>query len=160
MTGRTIKGFTLIEIVIALAAIGVLAAIVFVAINPAEKIRLAHDSRRGSEASSVLEAVYKYSVDHGGQYPLHLSTTETPQVIGTRTSGCDTGCAAAGLTTPICADLGQDLVDNYIESMPIDPSGGDFDATFTGYYVEFSENNKIKIGACNPEETPVIKAKR
>jgi len=76
------KGFTLVELLIVIAIIGVLAVVVLVAINPAEKLRQARDSGRKSDISQIATALEAY---YTGRSP-----SEYP-------SG--NGCGTGGLTT-------------------------------------------------------------
>lgn len=51
------KGFTLIELLVVIAIIGVLAAVVLLAINPAELLRRSRDSTRLSDMSTLRKAI-------------------------------------------------------------------------------------------------------
>lgn len=75
MTG--LKGFTLIEILIVIAVLGVLAGAVVVAINPVEQVARAKDSQRKTAVSSLYKAVQSRLVLQGqGAY---ANPTENPQ---------------------------------------------------------------------------------
>ncbi|HKZ34561.1 MAG TPA: type II secretion system protein [Patescibacteria group bacterium] len=70
---QTKKGFTLIELLVVIAIIGVLAAVVLVAINPAERLAQARDSGRKSDVGQIataLEAYFTTSTD--AEYPAIL----------------------------------------------------------------------------------------
>lgn len=57
-----IKGFTLVELLIVIALLGVLAAAVLAAINPLEQANRARDTRMRSDASQLLAAIDRYFV--------------------------------------------------------------------------------------------------
>lgn len=149
----------MIEIAITFGILAIVFVIALVAIDPATRFKSARDSRRLNEAETILNAIYLYIFDSRGLLPPGLAATDTAQVIGTGTSGCDSGCAAAGLTTVSCADLEQVLA-GQIGKMPVDPSGDPFSEAFTGYYVQRLSGTKVEVGSCNPEEEPFIVATR
>ena len=57
-----LKGFTLVELLIVIALLGVLAAAVLAAINPLEQANRARDTRMRSDASQLLAATDRYFV--------------------------------------------------------------------------------------------------
>lgn len=57
-----IKGFTLVELLIVIALLGVLAAAVLAAINPLEQANRARDTRMRSDASQLLASIDRYFV--------------------------------------------------------------------------------------------------
>jgi prepilin-type N-terminal cleavage/methylation domain-containing protein len=70
------KAFTLIELLIVVAILGILSAAVLVAIDPAAKIGLAKDANIKSDMSSISNAMQAYytttSLDGTGSYPLTM----------------------------------------------------------------------------------------
>ena len=65
------KGFTLIELLVVIAIIGVLAAVVLVAINPAERLAQARDSGRKNDIGQLATAL-EASFTTNAQYPTNL----------------------------------------------------------------------------------------
>lgn len=67
---KFLKGFTLIELLIVIAILGILAAAVLVAVNPAKRSAQARDAGRKNDIGSVATALQAYFTTPGqGQYP-------------------------------------------------------------------------------------------
>src|SRR5680860_1745799 len=71
------KGFTLIEILLSVAIIAILSGIVIVAINPFKQLADARNTQRRADATTILNAVYQYTVDNSGSLPSTITTTPT-----------------------------------------------------------------------------------
>jgi len=172
------KGFTLIELLIVIGIIGILAAIILVAVDPAKRLKQSRNARRFAETNAILNAILNYSVDYKGKLPAALTATSSDLVllIGTTatttltTTVCPNQLTGAGTATGY-VNLQADtaLVDQYISEMPVDPRGTNdvdtYSSAITGYYVKRSANGRVEVGACNPESednvtTPQIKIKR
>jgi prepilin-type N-terminal cleavage/methylation domain-containing protein len=67
-------GFTLIELLIVIAILGVLAAGVVVAINPAKRLGDARNAQRKTDLGQMAQAIEAYAVLHSGQYPTTSGT--------------------------------------------------------------------------------------
>jgi len=65
------NAFTLIELLVVIAIIGVLAAVVLVAINPAKRMAQARDSGRKSDIGQIATALQAYYTTFGS-YPSAL----------------------------------------------------------------------------------------
>jgi prepilin-type N-terminal cleavage/methylation domain-containing protein len=147
------EGFTLIELIIVIAIIAILAAAIFVAVDPARRLHEARNARRASDVSTILDAIKTYQVDNDGE---HYSEVENAvedkyHLISRNVIICETTCPAVqdsieGSTD--CVDL-RDMGSNYLSAVPIDPQSGEGD--FTDYYLIKDTNGAITIGACNPE---------
>ena len=105
MTKKKNKGFTLLEILLVIAAIGILAAIVLVAINPNRQIEAARQAKRRTDINTITKAIQQYSIDNNGQYPEGIETGAKPI--------CQTGNTPTG-----CIDLSTFLVPTYIAAIP------------------------------------------
>lgn len=144
------KGFTLIELLIVIAIIAVLAAVVIVALNPAQRFADARDARRQSDLENVAAALKTYQVDNDGAYPATVTALTAGQysVIGTDATGCNTGCTAQ-TTQAACVDLTALVTGGYLGSIPMDPTGGT--AAKTDYYLSRSSTGTVTAGACDPD---------
>jgi type IV pilus assembly protein PilA len=153
------KGFTLIELLIVIVIISILAAIIFVAIDPATRFGDARNARRRSEVVSILNAVLRYQVDNNGALPTGLDAVPaSSQVLGTAVTGCDSGCTNGGTTLAACLNMTASLVDAHLAAIPVDPNTGT--ATNTGYYINRTTNGRILVGACTPENGATISVTR
>lgn len=152
------QGFTLLEILLVVAAIAILAGIVILAINPGKQLGDTRNSQRRSDVNAILNAVYQYSIDNDGNFPSGLDSIATSsQVLGTATTGCDTTCGAT-TTVASCLDLSSALVPTYIVGIPTDPKSGS--AANTDYYINRGADGRITVGACDPEQGATISVTR
>jgi len=152
------QGFTLLEILLVVAAIGILAGIVIVALNPTKQLGETRNAQRSSDVNAIMNAVYQYSIDHSGSMPAGLDAVAgSSQVLGTDGSGCNTTCGAV-TTVAACVDLSGDLVPTYIVDIPTDPSTGT--GSNTDYYINKSGNGRLAVGACDPEQGATISISR
>jgi type IV pilus assembly protein PilA len=71
------KGFTLIEILVVLGIIAILAAIVIVAVNPAENFQKATAATRSAGANSIVNTIGQFIVGTNGTIPTNIPTTLT-----------------------------------------------------------------------------------
>jgi prepilin-type N-terminal cleavage/methylation domain-containing protein len=69
------KGFTMIELLIVIAVIGILAVAVLAAINPIEQINRGHDTGSVSDAEQLIGAIDRYYTAHG-YYPWMIGETD------------------------------------------------------------------------------------
>jgi len=75
---KFLGGFTLIELLIVIAILGILAAAVLVAINPAKRTKQAQDAKRKNDIGALATEVQGYYTTPGsGIYPTSLEVLTT-----------------------------------------------------------------------------------
>lgn len=149
-------GFTLIEILLVVAAIVILAGIVIVAVNPGRQLGQTRNAERQSEINTILTAVNDYTIQENG----------VPSAINQSSS-----CPASGATDSEIAktdatstsgyvDLSV-LTDNetYLPQIPVDPQATS-SGSGTGYHVVKSANDRVTVCAPLAEQGETIEATR
>ena len=108
-----IKGFTLIELLIVIAILGLLAAGVLVAINPAKRTASARDAQRKTDVGQIAQSLVEYYVFHG-QYPDDVNCDSS---IGSGFS-----CPASGSNWSSTSDIYEALIgEQILTALPTDP---------------------------------------
>jgi hypothetical protein len=152
------KGFTKTEVLIIIVLLGILGTIIWVAVDPFERLSQERDNIRRSESVAVLNSVLKYKTVNDGELPQGIDfDANSAQVLGTAGVGCDFTCGAIR-TTASCVDLQSDLVDLYLEEIPSDPKFGDKENS--DYYINRTTTGSIVVGACDPELSRTISVTR
>lgn len=155
------KGFTLIELLLVVTIIALLAISVFVALNPAQRLKDTKNARRSADVDTILTAIHSYIIDNKGTLPTGLSTGMAEAQLGTAASGCAltsaTKSPSCNVTTAACLDLSTVLA-AYLSKIPIDPSGYDGNvsstpdasasAAKTNYSVVVDTNGIVTVKAC------------
>ncbi len=151
------KAFTLIEILVVVVILSILSVSVFVALNPAKRVKDANDARRASNISSILTAIHEYIVDNDGQLPAGLTNgmSEKEIVASGVTTGCQllTGTCNVALTGDCVTLTGATVLDPYLASMPFDPSVSN--ANHTKYSVVVNTNGLVTVKACSADTPPI-----
>ena len=100
------KGFTLVEILIVIAIIGILALVVFIALNPAGRFADARNSNRYNNVEAIGKAVLQYNIDNAGSWPAGIpALVTTTYSSGFDASGnpqCTFASAGASKATAGC----------------------------------------------------------
>jgi len=151
MPKKNLSGFTLIELLLVVVIISALAVTVFVALNPAQRLKDTRDARRTSDIDTILTAIHQAVVDNKGSYPTNMPAAGTEAQLGTGSSGCAISTGGCSVTATACVDLMSGTLNlaKYLKSMPIDPLGGtSFTAAKTGYSVVVDTNGIVTVKAC------------
>lgn len=139
-------GFTLLEILVVVAAISLLAGIVIVALNPNKQLAETRNAQRRVDVNTILNGVYQYAIDNNGTLPASVTTTTT--------AICKTGGTCTGLI-----DLSVLTVSStYLVAMPIDPTGSTTNST--GYNINKNANGRVTVNAPSAEQSATISVTR
>ncbi len=146
------QGFTLVELLLVVGIIVILAAAVFVALDPLSRLQDSRNAERWSEVNSIMDAVQLYVIDVGA-IPTGVGTTR--EQLGTAATGCD-DCDSSDAS---CLDLSTALVDQgYLASIPEDPYSGS--SSETRYWIERAATGIITVGSCDEEASATIQVSR
>lgn len=138
-------GFTLLEILLVVAAIAILAGIVIVAINPSKQLGDTRNAQRKTDVNTILNAVYQYAIDNNGTLPASITTTST-EVCSTAT--CSGLIDLAVLT----------LNEKFLVSIPLEPQKTN--ANGAGYMIKKSANGRVTVDAQFEEQGATISVTR
>ncbi len=149
------RAFTLLEILLVVAAIAILATIVIVAINPQRQLQQFRDTQREAHLNQLNSALTQYLIE-GNSLPEEITTV--PKEI------CNTGQTPGDEEPqPDCGDTVNlsFLVPTYISQIPKDPTTQAFlpqayaQTQGTGYYVAKGEAERLYLEAPNAETKTV-----
>jgi len=125
------KGFTLIELLVVIGILGILMAVVIVAVNPSRQFASARDTQRKADLSALTSAVYQYAIAHNGNLP---QVDPTTPVITTAPTDASV--------------LGTYLVPDYIAAIPVDPTTG-VSGGNTNYTIFLDANGRVVASAAS-----------
>lgn len=137
------KGFTLIELLVVIGILGILLAIVLIAINPSRQFAQANNTKRNSDVTTILNAIHQYAADNKGVLPANMPAKGAAAVQIEKTGGAD-----------ICASVSP----TYVSLLPVDPivnngtAISDCTTSYTtGYNVQVDANGRVTISAPNTD---------
>lgn len=111
---RNRVSFTLLELMLVVAIIGVIAAIVIAAINPQKQISATQSVKRAAEANQLEKSLAQYMIDKGTP-PDTLSKYSTDPASPTPI------CAQGASDTSVCINAAP-LITTYLAAVPKDPT--------------------------------------
>ena len=155
------SGFTLIELLVVIAIIGVLAAVVLLAINPAAMLRRGRDSQRESDLTTLRKAIDLYMA--GTTNPTYVPgcaaaacslTQDSNMAQGVGCCGAPTAADVSGWLAPYSATCTTSGVEanltEWIAKVPVDPSNG---ATYQYSYTTNPAGDKYTLRAKREDTT-------
>lgn len=105
------SGFTLIELLVVIGILGILLAIVLIAINPARQFAQANNTARRSDVTTILNAIHQYSADNKGKLPTGIPVEDPNTTVSEAKEISKAGADICLLVSP-----------TYVASLPTDPS--------------------------------------
>lgn len=140
------RGFTLLEVLLVVAAISILAGIVILALNPTKQLADTRNAQRRIDVNTILNGIYQYAIDNNGSVPATISTGAIEI--------CKTGATCTGLLDLSVLTANQ----KYLVSMPFDPSYAT--AGGTAYFASKSANGRVTVNAPNAENSATVSITR
>lgn len=134
------RGFTLLEILLVVAAIAILAGIVIVAINPAQQLAETRDAQRRSDVQTLSAAITQYVIKNE-VIPDGMPTLAADTCDDVLARICREGEDCNGL------ELYDLLVPDFIAALPEDPSSG---ISYTGYTAYKLPDPSSRVKVCAP----------
>jgi prepilin-type N-terminal cleavage/methylation domain-containing protein len=139
-------GFTLLEVLLVVAAIAILAGIVIFAVNPGEILAKMRNSQRVADVNKIVNAISQYAIDNNGVLPDQLSQGALPCIERNDREVCKTDPASNACGVDLSA-LTQNQ--KYLTTLPIDPQGYAFGTDGSGYIAILNENSRVVV--CAPK---------
>lgn len=140
------------ELLLVMAILAILAAVVFVAINPNRYFIEAREAERKSEVYAIVTALHQYALDNESAFPSNLTTAQL-EICRTGSESCTGKYDLAVLTND----------ERYLISMPIDPEcekeNSLCGANETGYILSVTPTGRVSVTAQYAELGEIVVVK-
>lgn len=148
---QTNRGFTLIEILLVVAAIVILAGIVVASVNPGRQLGKTRDADRNVAVDDIASAIQEYQLDNN-EFPSTLPSS------GQCSDDANEICKTGATSTSGCIDLSADLVDTYMPKMPVDLQATSSE-NGTGYHAVATSSSRVTVCAPLAEDGTISTTK-
>lgn len=150
-------GFTMIELLIVIAVLGILAVAVLAAINPIEQINRGRDTGSRSDAEQLLSAIDRYYAAQGN-YPWQVESTDTEEMPWTDVSDVvDTADTPVPILTKLSTGGTSEIKESFVNRLSatgynplyIYNAGSQGDSTYICFKPDsgsFTEEAKTRCG--------------
>ncbi|KND51645.1 MAG: hypothetical protein ABA06_00090 [Parcubacteria bacterium C7867-001] len=141
------RGFTLIEILLIIAALAILIGSTVIAINPARQLGDARNGERRVDVGAVYSAVRQYAFDNHGAVPAEIPTGTLSNCTDAAPNAAYTICRTESCSGSI--ELTELLTnEKYLAAIPNDPSNSD--ANLSGYKIIRDTDHNDRVTVCAP----------
>jgi type II secretory pathway pseudopilin PulG len=139
------RGFTLIEIMLIVAALAIIAGLTIIAINPLKQLSDARNRNRQIDVGTIWSAMHQYALDNHGELPASIRPGTLAECTEETLSDYFTICK----TDECSVTLSELLEDSrYLVDLPTDPSLDD--ENYTGYNVVKDSEHNYRVTVCAP----------
>ena len=144
------KGFTMIELLIVIAVLGVLAVAVLATINPIEQINRGRDTGSRGDTEQLLSAIDRYNANKG-LWPWQDAATDDPALAWTTVTAAapssPNGCPMLGLLStsadPACSAT-DEIKASFVQRL--------VDVRSNALYMEYGGGTGVSVYICfNPQ---------
>ncbi|MDO8658004.1 MAG: prepilin-type N-terminal cleavage/methylation domain-containing protein [Candidatus Levybacteria bacterium] len=147
---KSAKGFTLIELLIVIAVLGVLAAVVLVAINPLEQLARGRDSGRKTTVGQLKNAAQAFYTSHNATYSSHTGGWVTNLTNAGELKAIPASISYNASGSVCTATIAQASINSAAEN------GWCYYTNYTGDAVVYTRlESKSEITKCPPTTYPV-----
>lgn len=137
------RGFTLLEILLVIALIGILLATVIRLVNPQKRFGDVNNLQRKSDVLGIYTAINQYREDNRGNLPAGIT--------GTAINICQSGCIEDSTQIDITTEISQYI---RLGQPPVDPL--QIGTILTGYTVYTSAQGRLIVSAPLAENGVII----